>query len=516
MGNFKEVVASVLMFFGISAFSKVDGKSTLTDEQKKQLTEKFGEKFVNAFLAELAKAEESGETFDELVTAEMRLRLEAQQAEMDRLRAQAQELQQTNATLQATIKKLEGEPANDGGKAVTVSEFEAELKKNGVDLSMKHNRFLADYLQGKVSAAYSGDDTIDTQELKQEFGKYVDNNRMEIMKSLLGTTESTAYMTTIMTDKTEVRAQHAHITSVLQQFVPKWTPAGKSKFTPLVIKNYKCKINVSIIPSDIMEDILGYLYDEQAATLQSMPVVRYILYQLIFPKLNEERETALAVGKFKEVQPDGNGNYSASKPEETMEGYLTQLVKLYKADDTDITWLQKGTAITDENVLEVIDAAVQEVKPLYKKKKLTVHADPDLILKYQKAYRALYPWLKNEDGDNRVKIDFTNFTFAGLEGMRGTGCFFITPKENFKHLMSKNPQNITLRFQEVDYEVKIFGEWWEGTGFWLKEAIFAYINPSYANPEAAENGNANEGGENANEGGENANEGGENANEGGI
>ena len=25
--------------------------------------------------------------------------------------------------------------------------------------------------------------------------------------------------------------------------------------------------------------------------------------------------------------------------------------------------------------------------------------------------------------------------------------------------------------------VKIFGEWWEGTGFWLADAIFAYIKP---------------------------------------
>ncbi|MBQ8936962.1 MAG: hypothetical protein IJ569_06805 [Prevotella sp.] len=64
--------------------------------------------------------------------------------------------------------------------------------------------------------------------------------------------------------------------------------------------------------------------------------------------------------------------------------------------------------------------------------------------------------------------------------MRGTGCFFITPKENFKHLMSHNPQNVTLRFQEQDYDVKIFGEWWEGTGFWLAEALFAYIAPEAA------------------------------------
>ena len=58
--------------------------------------------------------------------------------------------------------------------------------------------------------------------------------------------------------------------------------------------------------------------------------------------------------------------------------------------------------------------------------------------------------------------------------------------------MSHNPQNVTLRFQEQDYEVKIFGEWWEGTGFWMAEALFAYIAPAaavtYAAPSAAPSG----------------------------
>lgn len=134
--NFKEVVASVLMFFGISAFSKdANGKSQLTDEQKKTLTDKFGAKFVESFMAELAKAEASGETFDEIVTAEMRLKLEAQKAEMDRLKAQAQQLRDEKAALEATIAKLEKEPAADGGKKVPVNDFEAQLKKAGVDLS---------------------------------------------------------------------------------------------------------------------------------------------------------------------------------------------------------------------------------------------------------------------------------------------------------------------------------------------------------------------------------------------
>ncbi|MBR0527231.1 MAG: Ig-like domain-containing protein [Prevotella sp.] len=495
--NYKEVVASVLMFFGISAFSKdADGKSQLTDEQKKQLTDKFGAKFVESFTAELAKAEASGETFDEVVTAEMRLKLEAQKAEMDRLKAQAQQLRDEKAALEATIAKLEKEPAADGGKKVPVNTLEAKLKEAGVDLSLKHNRFLCDYLQGKVSGAYSGNSTIDTQELKQEFGKYVDNNRLEILKGLFGQTESTKYMSTYITDKTEVRANQASvINTVLQQFVPKWTPSGAAKFTPLRIKNFKCKLNVPIIPSDIMEDIIGYMYDEQASTLQSMPVVRYILNQLIFPKLDEEREQALATGRFVESTPDGSGNYTASQPGETMDGYLTQLVDYYNADAaaaqgaklSGIRWLQKGVTINvtgaNKNVRTVIDAAVKEVAdlyPLYAKKAMKVHIDPVLADAYRREYLEEYKWLKNQDGTHKNDIDFSNFTFAELEGLRGTGCFFITPKENFKHLMSHNPQNVTLRFQEQDYMVKIFGEWWEGTGFWMAEALFAYIAPAAA------------------------------------
>jgi hypothetical protein len=79
--------------------------------------------------------------------------------------------------------------------------------------------------------------------------------------------------------------------------------------------------------------------------------------------------------------------------------------------------------------------------------------------------------------------------------MRGTGCFFITPKENFKHLMSHNPQNVTLRFVESHYNVDVLGEWWEGTGFWIAEAIFAYINPELVTDDSGDGGEGGEGGE---------------------
>ena len=494
--EFKMVAGWVMSVLGIQNFAKDNnGKLFLTSEQEQKLLEKFGEKFVEGFKADLAKMEVEGEQVNLTLSAEEKLELEANRVVTKQLKAQIEEMKKAEANFKATIAKLEKQPAGTEGQQVTVSEFEKAAVKAGVDLSLKHNKFLVDYMQGKVSAAYSGNSTIDTQELKQEFGKYIDSNRLEILKSLFGQTESTQFMSSIITDKTEVRATQASVIgTVLQQFVPAWTPSGAAKFTPLTIKNYKCKMNVAIIPSDIMEDIIGYMYDEQASQLQAMPVVRYILQQLIFPKLDEDREQALATGRFVENVAGEGGAFSASTPGESMDGYLTQLVDKYNydADDSHTTksgvrWLQKGTEVvlsgSGKNVRTLIDAAVKEVSdlyPLYAKKAMKVHIDPVLADAYRREYLEEYKWLKNQDGTHKNDIDFSNFTFAECEGLRGTHCFFITPKENFKHLMSHNPQNCVLRFQEQDYAVKIFGEWWEGTGFWMAEAIFAYISPAAA------------------------------------
>ena len=217
-----------------------------------------------------------------------------------------------------------------------------------------------------------------------------------------------------------------------------------------------------------MEDILGYLYDENLDP-QDMPVVRYILYQLIFPKLAEEREQALAVGVYKENQADGDGD-AASAALDCMDGYVTQL-KALKTDSNDkVTWLLDGEKLVDTTLVEQIDKAVDQVKPLYRNKTMFVHADPDLVTKYARAYRKLYPWLKNQDGE-KTKIDFTNFTFAPLEGMRGTGVFFI---------------RTSIRMETNHYNVDIMAEWWEACGFWLAEAIFAYIPPEEPEKESSQ------------------------------
>lgn len=479
---FAKVMSVVLSFLGISAFAKdKEGKSFLLPEQEKMLKDKYGDKFLESFKKDLADFERDGAAAETAVTEEVTAQLQAEQADNAKLLARIKSLEEAERKFKADIEakekeieKLSKEPGNGAGEVRTeVTGQEQMAHRFKPDMSLAHNQWLDAAFKG---AAYSGNTTIDTTELQREFGKYVSSERLQILRDLMGTTESIRYMSTIVTDKTEVRAMQSAIDSVLQQFVPYWTPKSKSTFTPLTIKNFKCKINVQIKPSDIMEDILGYLYDENLDP-KDMPIVRYILYQLIFPKLAEEREQALAVGVYKENSVSQDGG-TASAALDCMDGYVTQLKALKTAENDKVTWLLDGTALsTDgETLLSQIDQAVDQVKPLYRNKTMFVHADPDLVIKYSRAYREKYPWLKNQDGE-KVKIDFTNFTFAPLEGMRGTGVFFITPKENFKHLMSKDPQRTSIRMETNHYNVDIMAEWWEACGFWLAEAIFAYIPP---------------------------------------
>lgn len=460
------VVSAVMSFLGVSAFAKdSDGRSVISAADQQKLTEKWGQVFTDAFVKDLAQLESDG------TTAETAVKTVANE-----FAAQSQKDAQTIADLQAQIKTLKDENVKlaqlpgQGGEAIVKTEGDMEKKTFKPDMSLLHNK---NYFAA-TGDAWTGDTTVDTTELKQEFGKYVTSDKLTIFQKLVGPITCTNYMSTIITDKFEVRASQASITSVLQTFTPRFTPKGKAKFTPMTIKQYPMKINVEVYPSDIINDVLGYLYDEKLEP-KDMPIVRYIVEQLIKPKLDEDREIALVKGRYKE--PDASGSsYTPNEVNETCDGFLTQLCDLKKASDADVTWLLDDTASLGEGeqLLTEIEKAADQVAPLYKNKTMFIHADPDLILKYSRAYRDKYPNTKNQDGE-KVKVDYTKFTFAPIEGMRGTGAFFITPKENFKHIMSRNPQNVNLRMTTDDYLAKILGEWREGVGFWIKEAIFAYI-----------------------------------------
>lgn len=284
---------------------------------------------------------------------------------------------------------------------------------------------------------------------------------------------------------------------MIQQFTPKWTPAGKSKFTPITIKNRRHKINVPIVPAEVLDSYMMYLYDEGLSPDQ-MPITRYILQQLILPVAQQDIEIRMiAKGKYTE-KPWGNVNAGdpGLPPEDGMDGFETVIMNGKAAagteDDMGINFFNNGDfnylTASDDDILENTNEFVDWLNPQYARKNMPVFCSPEYYKRYKRAYKN--KWGQNGTGGENPnfgsdRIDFSNNVLTPLLSMYRSPILFSTPKENFIKLRNRNEvPSIINDVQKHDYEVRHYGEFWLGGGFAIGEGVFAQAPASY-NPYAA-------------------------------
>ena len=462
---FDKLLAAVMSRLGITSFEKKDGKYALTEEQRKTLVKMYNEDFVNKCEKDLSGMSDDHGLGNAL---DYKNKLESLQAEYDAFKRNAEEKERNLTELVDTLSEY---PEQDKKMEKTQASDRGNFKLN---MDFLHNKVLENFVNGDglmVNAA----DTIVTDELREEFGKYVANVKYDIITLLFGKLQATQYMTTKMTEKTVWRAIQSHISDLMQKFTPYWTPSGQSKFTPIEIPNHKHKINVPIKPAEIMEDVIGYLYDEGLQP-KDMPIVKYIIEVLLKPKIEEERDEQIAVGVYDENKNSGKKDGDAGDVFGSIDGYITVLKRIHADESLNMIRLLKDVVLTRENIYDKVDEIYREIPKKYRTKSLPIFIDPDLLNLYELARDDKFPTSKNED-EKKKRLQHTNFTFIPLDGMVGTGCFFITPKENFIHLLSKNKGATKIWLQGENYDVKIFAEWWEAVGFAIAELLFGYVPP---------------------------------------
>ncbi|MFR5736827.1 MAG: hypothetical protein ACLUER_14155 [Odoribacter splanchnicus] len=365
---FKQVLAVVLSVLGISALEKKDGKSTLTEEQRTTLTGKYGDKFVEQFLKDLAAFEENGQEISGKEIEDIQAQLNEKQKDYDRMKADFEKYKRESAAreenLNALINKLSEDPETDLKAEKTET---AQMKPTfKLDMNMLHNKVLDNAVNGDGLMALAGN-TIETEDLKTEFGKYVSDRRYEIITLLFGKLQCTQYMTTKMTDKTEWQAVQSVISDLIQKFTPYWTPSGKVKFTPIVIKNRKHKINYPLKPAEIMEDVIAYLYDEGLQP-KDMPIVKYCIEVLLKPKVEEERDEQLAVGVFDESKNKNKNDGDDGDLHGSLDGYITILKQLHEDKEQNIIRLLPGVNLTRQNIYDQFDNIYQQIPKKYRTK----------------------------------------------------------------------------------------------------------------------------------------------------
>tara|TARA_R110002020_G_scaffold475112_1_gene708615 strand:+ start:9105 stop:10664 length:1560 start_codon:yes stop_codon:yes gene_type:complete len=492
----KKWLSVFLSILGKKEFETKDGKSVLTEDQKAKLTASFSAEMVTKLEAYLAKGEEEGTDEDvtaalvQGITTQMNANQAAMQAKIDALVAK-------NGGLEATVTQLMN---SDEPEAIPEMDKNITRKANvpsvmRVDMRKNHYAKVGEFLKTGVNSAAYNATTIDVADLRAEFGTYLNNQRnLDIVRQILAGFTSAKYMTTVLA-VTEWRATEALITSVVQQFTPEWTPLGKGKFRPLVIKNKRHKINVPIKPVEVLDSYLFYLYDEGLAPDQ-MPITKYITEVLVKPRMLQDLEMRMVFkGKYVEkAWGDVTANDPGTKPEESMDGFETILVDSKAlaggANDTYINYFTQTInwkTATDQQVLDFINAFVDWINPLYQTDMMPVFCSLDVYKRYKRAYKKIWGagsgTEKTSFGED--VIDYSMNTLVPLAGMYKSPILFSTPKENFIKLRHKNEvPNIINDVQKADYVVKLFGEFWLGVGFAIGDAVFAYVPEGY-NPNGA-------------------------------
>lgn len=469
--EFQKVVAAVCFIMGVKQLPvNASGQLDFSEAQKKELKEKYGESFLSKFTEKFnASAAPSTEDQDCIAAytqalADIKQERDAAIAERDIAKGQLEMIKESAVPDETEEKTSTSGPNKKSG-----------FKPN---MSLQHNRSIADVLSNKIVASSA---TIEVDELKTEFGQYVSSDKLDIFKALTKSLDCVQFMRTVITDKDIWRASKIQIGNLMQRFYPKWTPTNGIKVTPIAINNRDIKINVGIVPADILESVISYLYDHNLK-VEDMPITKFIINEMLMPKLDEERTMTLCQGEYTETEDGKPGS-----PMGCMDGVITILKSLRKSGTGIGSWFQDqlGT-LNVGKYLEYFEKLDETLPSALSSKKLFVFADPQICKQYSREYREKYPNTKNEDG-TKLEIDDSNLKLQPLEGLKGTGVFFITPKENFVHLLSTDPSRMSVFLKGDVYDVKVYAHWREAVGFAIAEYIYAYLpeDPEQAEPDPA-------------------------------
>lgn len=480
--NLQVVKTLVAVLFG--GKSATEAPTTLTAEQKAQLTENFGEEFANNY--EAAVSPDAGaETFEALrasleahYTGEATKSLAEAQKQLDAANAEIEKQKKFVAALSAKPEDdpeiLEPTPTASASKAPIIL---------AVDKNMSIYRDHQAYMRNGGLMADQGR-TIDVSDLNKEFGKLLSTgaNNMEVVGKIFnGFTSARHFKVVPATDR--YRASQAEVNSVVQQFTNRWTPKGNSKFTPLEIINRRHKINVPIIPSEVGVDYLFHLYNESLSPDQ-MPITKWIIDNLILPQVLDDIELRMiAKGKFIATSDPTE----ATDPEDGMDGLETILVAQKALGTASKMKFVTGfdsfdwDTATPEEILEFVNAIVQQVNPLYKNKRKKIYMSNENIAKYQHAYKVFWARGAGIAGDfGDLKVDYSVDTLVGLDCLIGSPIVFSTTENNMVRLQHINtPPRIINDVQKHDYEVRLYGEFWLAVGFKIAEAVTSWVPAGY-------------------------------------
>ena len=314
---------------------------------------------------------------------------------------------------------------------------------------------------------------ITTTAIVTEYGAYyidAGQNKKRILSLLSQGREIVKYSTPIKTDDTIFRLANATFSSLVQPFQKTFTQKGGVAIVPNEIRQYRFKIDDEFMPDELYATWLGFLSSPDV-NRKEWPFVKWLIevyYKTQIDQdmeLNEYYKGVYAAPTSGIAGANGTGMNGVKKLLQT--GVNAGTINTIAMD-----------ALSAATIFDQVEAFTDEISEVYQGIKMNVFLSRKWYKKYLQDKRSQGFYQKTSDKEINSGIDFTPLDVVPLASMVGSDDIFCTPKQNFLHISPATLTKNNFKIEEAKRAVAVMGDWSEGLGFGIDQAVWTNIAAS--------------------------------------
>lgn len=254
---------------------------------------------------------------------------------------------------------------------------------------------------------------------------------------------------------------HSLTGHVIQGFTTTWNEMGVTSFKAKKLTAFRQKINIGIVPAEILSTFKGDMYEEGVKDLASKSIAKYIIDKEIGPRAKDDLNELMCTG----VYDAGNlGVFGKA-----MNG-IAKIIELGTASVTDPMYKIPMTAITDTNAYDEFlkfDMAVPHGLASRIKKVFTSRKN---VNNYKIDVRNTYGTHTDFSAGAFSKTPLNNYDIVGLDFLPDD-VFFATVDGNLVKLIDDFNGPAMTDIQKADYKLKLFFEFTLGIEFLVNQLV---------------------------------------------
>ena len=315
--------------------------------------------------------------------------------------------------------------------------------------------------------------SITTSAIVQEYGAYYQDagqNKKRILSLLSQGRQITELATPIRTDDTIFRLANATFRSLVQPFQKAFTQKGGVTIVPNEIRVFRFKLDDEFMPDELYATWLGWA-TKGGIDRKEWPFVKWLV-EVYYAnqidqdmELNEYYKGVYAAPAAGVAGADGTGMNGVKK-------LLQDGVDAGTINTVPMAPLDVAT------IFDQVEDFTDKITEVYQGIPMDVCMSQYWVKKYLQDKRSQGFYQNKSDKEINTGIDFTPQSVKGLASMVGTNDIFCTPSANFLHISPATITKNTFKLEESKRSVAVLGDWSEGLGFGINQAVWTNIQPT--------------------------------------